>query len=200
MNENIKMNNEEFVVKLKKLEKINIDYKEGPFITLVSFFNFGLFLFLGFYFQGLIKDFGISGNWLVLTTVILIFLTIGMFLVSVFLTVSKLDPKWGLTWELEDYVYTGNLKNIFDFSVPEINKVLTEMDKEIEASIIRNKGLRGCDILLIQEKIKPFTDKISAESKEKEEMIQQEDIKKALMEAETVSGKMLKDFDDLIKK
>jgi len=194
------MNNEEFVAKLKKLEKINIDYEEGPFITVVSFFYFGLFVFLGFYVQGLMKDLGISGNWLVLTAFVLIILIIVMFFASVFLTVSKLDPKWGLTWELEHYVYTGDLKHIFDFSVPEINQVLKDMDKEIEASIIKNKGLIGSDILLIQEKIKPFTDKIAAELKQREELIQQEEIKKALIEAETVSGKMLKDFDNAIKK
>ena len=103
------MNNEEFVAKLKKLEKINRECKGGTVMVMAPYFNFVLFLFLGSYAYGLIKDLGISGNWLVLTTVMLIILTIVMFFLGVFLTVSKLDPKWGLTWELEYYVYTGDL-------------------------------------------------------------------------------------------
>lgn len=194
------MNNEEFVVKLKKLEKVKLDYKESPVIIMSIFLNMVLSISLAFYVYGLIKGLGVSDNWLVLTTIVLIISSICMFFLVSILMISKLDLKWGLTWELEHYVYTGDLKNIFDFSVPEINQVLKDMDKEIEASIIKNKGLLGCDILFIQEKIKPFTDKIAAELKQKEELIQQEEIKKALIEAETVSGKMLKDFDNSIKK
>lgn len=192
------MNNEEFVVKLKKLEKINLEYKESPVIFLSYIFNVILSVSLAFYAYGLVKDLGVDGHWLVLTIIVLIILTVCMFFMGSFFTISKFDAKWGLTWELESYVYTGDLKNIFDFSVPEINQVLKGMDKKIQASIIKNKGLRGSDILFIQEKITPFTDKIAAELKEKEEMIQQEEIKKTLIEAQTLSGKMLKDFEDSI--
>jgi len=189
------MNNEIFLKKLKELE--NSGKKPEAFLALIAIITSLSFAFLLFF--TLIKYVNIGDYLYSLKIVVLPLLTLLCFFGALYLILYTINKELRLTLQIDKHIYTGSLKDIFDFSVPEINEVLKDMEKEIEGLIIKNKGLSGHDILRIKEKIKPFVDKRAEELAMREKLARQEEIKNKLMEAQTVSGKMLKDFQDSIK-
>lgn len=188
------MNNEIFLKKLKALENSKNLHDASALLAGVSCFSFAFLLFFI-----LVKYVSVGGYLHSFKIVWVPLLTLFVFFGALYLTLYTIDKEFRLTAQINKHIYTGNLKDIFDFSVPEINEVLKDMEKEIEGLIIKNKGLSGHDILRIKEKIKPFVDKRAEELAMRENLARQEEIKNKLMEAQTVSGKMLKDFQDSIK-
>lgn len=189
------MNNEIFLKKLKELE--NSGKKPEAFLALIAIISSLSFAFLLFF--TLIEYVNIGDYLYSLKIVGLPLLTLLCFFGSLYLILYTINKELRLTLQIDKHIYTGSLKDVFDFSVSEINEVLKDMEKEIEGLIIKNKGLSGHDILRIKEKIKPFVDKRAEELVMREKLARQEEIKNKLMEAQTVSGKMLKDFQDSIK-
>lgn len=192
------MNNEIFLKKLKEIEDLENSRKNPEaFMALLAIIPSLSFTFLLFF--TLIQYISIGDYLYSLKIVVLPLLTLLCFFGSLYLILYTINKELRLTLQIDKHIYTGSLKDVFDFSVPEINEVLKDMEKEIEGLIIKNKGLSGHDILRIKEKIKPFVDKRVEELAMREKLARQEEIKNKLMEAQTVSGKMLKDFQDSIK-